>query len=189
MSLLFTALTVWVAGYYSGNTDHRGALVIVDVGQAGRALRTSRLVHIITADTHPLTADIRDGLFAKTEIQPAQPTSLTPSPTDPIDELPVRSEDDTTYEGLFPSAFTVTWSSRQWSPAMHRQTQAGSDIEVPKIDWAALDRLDLGTESGRFAAIDGLRRALPHCALLFANGKQDFEIPFPADGAGSGRPL
>ncbi|HEV8002871.1 MAG TPA: hypothetical protein VGP63_23505 [Planctomycetaceae bacterium] len=180
VSLLFTALTVWVAGYYSGNTDHRGALVIVDVGQAGRALRTSRLVHIITADTHPLSADIRDGLFSKTEIQPAQPTSPTEAAKDPLDELPVRSDDETTYEGLIPSSFTVTWVSRQWSPAMHRQTQAGSDIEVPKIDWAALDRLDLGAGSGRFAAIDALRRALPQCALLFANGKQDFEIPFPA---------
>ncbi|HET6323991.1 MAG TPA: hypothetical protein VFG04_04780 [Planctomycetaceae bacterium] len=180
VSLLFTALTVSVAGYYSGNTDHRGALVIVDVGHAGRALRTSRLVHVITADTHTLTADIRDGLFAKTEMQPAQTTSLTQPPTDPIDELPVRSEDDTTYEGLLPSAFTVTWLSRQWSPAMHRQTQAGSDIEIPKINWAALDRLDLGTESGRFAAINSLRSALPQCALLFANGKQEVEIPFPA---------
>jgi hypothetical protein len=183
-SLLFTALTVYIAGYYSGNTDHRGALVIVDVGQAGRALRTSRIVHVITADTHKLTADIRNGLFAKTDVQPAQPTSLTEPPKDPIDELPVRVDDETTYEGFLPAAFTVTWPSKQWSPAMHRLTQAASDVEIPNIDWAALDRLDLGTASGRRVAADSLRRALPHCGLLFANGKQDIEIPFPATSDG-----
>jgi hypothetical protein len=180
VSLLFTAFTVAIAGYYIGNADHRGALVIVDVGQTGRALRTNRIVHVITADTHKLVADVRDGLFAKTDVQPAQLTSLTEPPKEPLDELPVWLDDETTYEGLLPSAFTVTWSSRQWSPAMHRLTRATSDIEVPSIDWAALDRLDLATETGRGAAVASLRRALPQCALLFANGKQDVEIPFPA---------
>ncbi len=71
-SLLFTALTVSIAGYYSGNTDHRGALVIVDVGRTGRPLRTTQISHIITSASRNLKIEIRDGLFAKTDIQPAQ---------------------------------------------------------------------------------------------------------------------
>jgi hypothetical protein len=180
VSVLFTAFTVAIAGYYSGNTDHRGALVIVDVGQTGRALRTSRIVHVITADTHKLVADVRDGLFARTDVQPAQLTSSAEPPKDPIDELPAREDDAVTFEGLVPSAFTVTWPSRQWSPAMHRLTRAASDIEIPNIDWAAFDRLDLATEADRGTAIASVRRTLPQCALLFANGEQDVDIPFPA---------
>jgi hypothetical protein len=179
---LFTALTVCIANYYSGNTDHRGSLVIVDVGQAGRPLRTTRIVHVITADTHNLTAEIRDGLFAKTDVQPA---TLRRDPTrDPLDERPVIEAAEIAYEGLLPSAFTVSWPSRQWTPAMHRLTQTVSDIEIPTIDWAGVDRLDLETEAGRRSAVDRLRRALPQCALLFTNAKSDFAIPFPATSKG-----
>jgi len=181
VSLVFTALTVSIANYYSGNTDHRGLLVIVDVGQAGRALRTTRIVHVITADTHSLTADIRDGLFAKTDVQPAQLNR--PPVKDPIDEAPVNLEEGIAYEGLLPSAFTVSWPSRQWSPAMHRLTQAASDIEIPSLGWTELDRHDLGTESGRSAAIAHLRRALPQCSVMISNAKADAVTPFPATSA------
>jgi len=75
VSLVFTALTVSIANYYSGNTDHRGSLVIVDVGQAGRALRTTRIVHVITADTHSLTAEIRDGLSRRQTYSPPNATT------------------------------------------------------------------------------------------------------------------
>jgi hypothetical protein len=178
VSLVFTAVTVSIANYYSGNTDHRGSLVIVDVGQAGRALRTTRIVHVITADTHSLTADIRDGLFAKTDVQPAQLNR--PPVKDPIDEAPVNVEEGIAYEGLLPSAFTVTWPSRQWSPAMHRLTRAASDIEIPSLDWAELDRVDLGTDAGRSAAIARLRNVLPQCSVMFSNAKVDVAFPFRA---------
>ncbi len=102
VSLLFTAITVAIAGYYSGNTDHRNSLVIVDLARDGRALRTSRIIHVITADTHMLTADVRDGLFAKTDVQPAQIGSDQPDPLkDPLDELPVRSRTKAPLRGHF----------------------------------------------------------------------------------------
>ena len=190
VSLLFTTLTVCIAGYYSGNTDHRGALVIVDVGQGGRPLRTTRIVHVITADTHRLTADVHDGLFAKTDVQPAQPNTTTPisfpanaktsysePAKDPLDEPPIILEDDVAYEGLLPSAYSVTWRSRQWSPAMHRLTRAGSDVEMPNLDWSELDRLDLASETGRNLAAERLRRALPQCSVSFTSATTDVAIP------------
>jgi hypothetical protein len=183
VSLFFTTLTVFIAGYYSGNTDHRGALVIVDVGQSGRPLRTSRIVHVVTADTHTLVAEIREGLFARTEVQPAQ--FGVERPKDPLDELPVLEDNKLAYEGLAPSAYSVSWLSKQWSPAMHRLTRAGTDVELPQIDWAALDGLDLSTEAGRSAAIGRLRRVLPQCGLLFSNAKADVAVPFPATSEGS----
>jgi hypothetical protein len=183
VSLFFTTLTVGIAGYYSGNTDHRGALVIVDVGQSGRPLRTSRIVHVVTADTHTLVAEIHDGLFARTEVQPAQLGVGRPS--DPLDALPVLEDDKLAYEGLVPSAYSVSWPSKQWSPAMHRLTRVGTDVELPQIDWAALDRLDLETEAGRSAALARVRRVLPQCGLLFSNAKADIADPFPATSEGS----
>jgi hypothetical protein len=183
VSLFFTTLTVCIAGYYSGNTDHRGALVIVDVGQSGRPLRTSRIVHVVTADTHTLVAEIHDGLFARTEVQPAQLGVARPN--DPLDALPALEDDELAYEGRVPSAYSVSWPSKQWSPAMHRVTRAGMDVELPQIDWAVLDRLDLSTEAGRSAAIGCVRRILPQCGLLFSNAKADVEVPFPATSEGA----
>jgi hypothetical protein len=64
-------------------------------------------------------------------------------------------------------------------------TRAGTDVELPQIDWAALDGLDLSTEAGRSAAIGRLRRVLPQCGLLFSNAKADVAVPFPATSEGS----
>ncbi len=179
VSLLFTAITVVVAGYYSGNTDHRSSLVVVDLGHDGRALRTSQILHIITADTHMLSADIRDGLFAKTDLQPAQiGDQAGPPGKDPIDELPIRVAQSLDYEGVLPAGYTVRWLSKQWSPAMHRLTRVGTDVDVPQVNWAAFDRLDLTTETGRAAAVKLVRDAAPDCGLLFLSGKASFAIPF-----------
>jgi hypothetical protein len=188
VSLMFTAITVAIAGYYSGNTDHRNSLVIVDLARDGRPLRTSRIMHVITADTHMLTADVRDGLFAKTDLQPAQVDSEPDSAKkDPLDELPVRVEQKLVYDGVLPAAYTASWLSKQWSPAMHRMTRVGSDVDVPQIDWAAFDRFDLATESGREKAVKMLRELLPECALLFATGKDSLANPFPAIAVGAER--
>jgi hypothetical protein len=179
---------VAIAGYYSGNTDHRNSLVIVDLARDGRPLRTSRIMHVITADTHMLTADVRDGLFAKTDLQPAQVDSEPDSAKkDPLDELPVRVEQKLVYDGVLPAAYTASWLSKQWSPAMHRMTRVGSDVDVPQIDWAAFDRFDLATESGREKAVKMLRELLPECALLFATGKDSLANPFPAIAVGAER--
>jgi hypothetical protein len=176
LSLLFTAVTVGIAGYYSGNTDHRDSLVIVDVGERGRVLRTTRISHVITADTRNLTADIRDGLFAITDVQPARIEAMT----NPEDEPEFRKRiDEISYDGQIPSAFSVSWLSRQWSPAMHRVTQAATELEIPNVDWSRVDRLDFGSPTGRAAAIEQVRRALPQCGLLFTNGATEETVPFP----------
>jgi hypothetical protein len=178
VSLVFTAVTVYIAGYYSGNTDHRDSLVIVDVGEGGRALRTTRITHVITADTRHLDADIRDGLFALTDVQPA----IDPAPLHPEDEPEFRKRiAEISYSGLVPSAYRVSWPSRQWTPAIHRLTQVGSDVDLPPIDWAGIDKLDFGSPTGRAAAIEEIRRAVPKCALFFTNGVTEEPTPFPAD--------
>jgi hypothetical protein len=182
VALLFTALTVGIANHYSGNADHRSSLVIVDVGQGGRPLRTTRIVHVITASTRDLTAEIRDGLFAKTDVQPL--TAPEEATSDPLDKRPVLNG-EIGYEGLVPSAFTVTWPSWQWSPALHRLTHARSDIEIPDLDWKELDRLDLASDSGRRTAVERIRRTLPDCALLFSSGTADVAVPFPEASGGT----
>ena len=68
--LLFTVATVCVAQHYTGTIDHRGALVIVDIGEKGQPLRTTRIEHIITAGTRRVSTEIKDGLFSMTDVQP-----------------------------------------------------------------------------------------------------------------------
>lgn len=175
LSLMFTAVTVGIAGYYSGNTDHRDSLIIVDVGERGRVLRTTRISHVITADTRNLTSDIRDGLFAVTDVQPAPIDAIK----NPEDEPEFRKRiDEIAYNGQVPSAFSVSWLSRQWSPAMHRVTQVAPDFDLPDVDWAALKRFDLDSPTGRAAAVEQVRRALPQCGLLFTNGVTEEMVPF-----------
>ncbi len=93
---------------------------------------------------------------------------------------PWRVEQKLVYDGVLPAAYTVSWQSKQWSPAMHRVTRVGSDVEVPQINWAAFDRFDLVSESGRAQAVKMLCALLPDLALLFATGKDSMAIPFPA---------
>ena len=130
LCILFTVATVWVARYYTGTIDHRGALVIVDVGEKGKPLRTTRIEHIITAGTHPISAEVKDGLFAMTDVQPlrsdgtATAASGGLASTDNVGSA--EADEPLDYAGTLPSAFTVARLSRQWSPSMDRVTTTGA---------------------------------------------------------------
>ena len=178
MCLLFTAATVWIAEGYSGRADHRTELVIVDVGVDGKPRRASRIEHVVTAETRPLSSDIHNGIFAVTDVQPAAPytpnTRFTPTKSavgDAFDEFERRPP---SFEGSVPSRFTVTRLSRQWSPSMHRATGPGADITVPTIAWSDLDSLDLTAASGRAALLEILHRDVPDCEVLLQNASRQF---------------
>ncbi len=117
LCILFTVATVWVARYYTGTIDHRGALVIVDVGEKGKPLRTTRIEHIITAGTHPISAEVKDGLFAMTDVQPlrsdgtATAASGRLASTDNVGSA--EADEPLDYAGTLPSAFTVARLSRR----------------------------------------------------------------------------
>jgi hypothetical protein len=171
LCVLFTVATVWVAGYYTGTVDHRGSVVIVDVGTKGKPLRTTRIDHIITAGTRPITTDVKNGLFARTDVQPLRSDDTATKPTGnlaPAGELGgADANDGLRYAGALPSAFTVTRLSRQWTPTMDRVTASGTQLGVPQIVWPELDSIDTSSERGRAAIIERVRRVAPDCELVF----------------------
>jgi hypothetical protein len=185
--LLFTVGTVWIAGGYTGRADHRTELVIVDLGVDGKPRRTSRIEHVLTAESRPLSSDVRGGIFALTDVQPAAPRrskdqsypagSPSPMPSkatlddDELDHRPLREID---YAGTLPSQFTVTRLSRQWSPSMHRVTRPDPDVTIPSVAWSDLDALDLAAATGRQALHEALRGALPGCEVLLASASRQF---------------
>jgi hypothetical protein len=177
--LSFTVATVWIAGRYTGRVDHRTSLSIVDLGLDGTPRRTSRIEHVVTAETRMLACDVRSGIFAWTDVQPGDLGN--PSP----DSRATTTYDDSalygfepiqklTYTGTLPTNFTVTRLAPQWTPSMHRVTRPSADVSFPALDWSDLDALDLASEGGRKTLAERLRRAEPACELLLQNASQRF---------------
>jgi hypothetical protein len=187
--LLFTLATVRIAGHYTGRVDHRTDLVIVDLGIDGKPRRTSRIEHVITAETRPLSSDAHNAVFTMTDVQPASPQAPIRRPDGrPIVDLTtdfdrVKPLTDLTYTGTLPSAFSVTRQSRQWTPSMHRVTRTGADVDIPSIAWSDLDALDLASNKGKEALVDAVRAAVPGCQLLLQGTSQQL-----LSKAGEGRP-
>ena len=192
MCIVFTVATVSVARHYTGTSDHRGSLVITDLAEDGRPLRTSRIEHIITAGTHLIADEVKNGLFAMTD---AQPQSATAIANDPVkraaryDELPRPIESNPVeYEGAVPSAFSANRLSRQWSPSMVRITSTGAPEAVPPIAWRELDALDPRSSAGQKEIAERIRRTLPDSEILFlgsAGGEHAVQDIFPTNGPGS----
>jgi hypothetical protein len=186
MCLLFTVATVWIAEGYSGRADHRTELVIVDLGADGKPRRASRIEHVVTAETRPLSSDVHNGIFAVTDVQPAAPprpnTRFTPTKSAVVDVFDEFERRPPSFEGTIPSRFKVTRLSRQWSPSMHRVTGPGADITVPTIAWSDLDSLDLTAASGRAALLEILHRDVPDCEVLLQNASRQF-VSLPGDSS------
>lgn len=192
LCVVFTITTVWVARHYTGTTDRRGALAIVDIGQKGTPLRTTRIEHIITAGTHPISTEVKHGLFSMTEVQPLGTpktafavTSAPPSPVasgtrslvtvlpgTPDDDDRIENADPVSMVGTLPSAYTATRLSRQWSPSMDRVTVTSAQEDLPPFPWSELETFPATTEGGRKAIVDRLRRVVPDCEVLFLVGSQ-----------------
>jgi hypothetical protein len=176
--LVFTLGTVRIAGNYTGRVDHRTELAIVDLGSDGKARRISRIDHVLTAQTRPLTIDVHNGIFAQTQVQPTSTVTQYWSPGRgrvDVDEFdPFESRNPPTYAGTFPLNYSVVRIARQWTPRIHRITRPATDVEVPTIPWSELDALDLKSEAGRQALVDALRRAVPDCEVELQNGWHQF---------------
>jgi hypothetical protein len=189
--VVFTVATVSVARHYTGTIDHRGSLVITDLGEDGRPLRTTRIEHIITAGTHTISDDVKNGLYAGTDIQPQSTNETGPVPVQSAatSRKPSRTREVDPIEcvGAIPSAFRVQRLSRQWSPSMARITLTGAQESVPPMAWAELDTLNPHTRAGQKDIADKIRRALPDSELLFLTSRGDTAVQevFPISGPGS----
>lgn len=213
MCVVFTVATVSVARHYTGTSDHRGSLVITDLGEDGRPLRTTRIEHIITAGTHMISDDVKNGLFAWTDIQPRSETRMAPNTAKvPVSGaampkvVPARPGSAATfaptyedaprpqvsnpveYDGMVPTMFRVRRLSRQWSPSMVRVTATAALEVVPPIPWRQLDAIDPRSSAGQDQIVEQIRRTLPDCEIQFLDspeGEHSVQDVFPTSGPGS----
>jgi hypothetical protein len=193
MCVVFTVATVSVARHYTGTIDHRGSLVITDLGEDGRPLRTTRIEHVITAGTRTVADDVKNGLFARTDIQPQTENTIRPTAANGMATLgdeswPREKESNPVeYTGVIPSTFRVTRLSRQWSPSMVRVTATGAQEAPPSIVWSELDSLDPHHSAGQKEIVERIRRTLPDCEILFLSSaaERSEQDVFPTRGPGS----
>ena len=145
--------------------------MIVDIGEKGQPLRTTRIEHIITAGTRRISTEIKDGLFSITDVQPRQSDEkhqATSSDTlDRADRGSSVETDPLEYVGTLPLTATVTRMSRQWTPSMTRVTAIGALSPLPQVPWSEIDRLNGNTGSGRKAVAERVQKAVPDSELLF----------------------
>ncbi len=178
--MLFTVATVCVAQHYTGTIDHRGALVIVDVGEKGQPLRTTRIEHVITAGTRRVSTEIKDGLFSVTAVQPLRSSDAgraKPSESSTRANLGAEMETDPLeYVGTLPSTVTVTRVLRQWTPSMARVTTIGAQAALPRVPWSEIERLDASTGSGRKAVAERVQKAVPDSELLFVTPSENQQV-------------
>ncbi len=179
--LLFTVATVCVAQHYAGTIDRRGALVIVDIGEQGQPLRTTRIEHIITAGTRRVSTEIKDGLFSVTDVQPlrsGEAGRAKPSePSNRADLGAAMETDPPDYVGTLPSTVTVTRVLREWTPSMARVTTIGAQAALPQVPWSEIERLDASTATGRKAIAERVQKAVPDSELLFVTPSENQQVP------------
>ncbi len=194
MCVVFTVTTVSVARHYTGTIDHRGSLVITDLGEDGRPLRTTRIEHIITAGTRTISDEVKNGLFARTDVQPQSANETVPvtpnSAATYREPSQLKESDPVDYVGVIPSAFSVQRLSRQWSPSMVRITATGAQESVPQFAWTELDSLNSRSRDGQKEIVDRIRRTLPDCEILFltSNGDRSVQEIFPEQRSGQSVP-
>jgi hypothetical protein len=162
--------------------------VIVDIGEKGQPLRTTRIEHIITAGTRRISTEIKDGLFSMTDVQPRQSDEKKPAtPSDSLNRADLGSAAETDpleYAGALPSTVSVTRMLRQWTPSMARVTTIGAQAALPKVPWSEIERLDANTEGGRKAIVERIQKAVPDSELLFVTPSDHQQVPAAAPTSG-----
>ena len=189
--IVFTVTAVVVARHFTGTTDHRGVLAIVDFGENGKPLRTTRIEHIITAGTRRISTSVKNGLFARTDVQPqnSRHIAVAKGAVGAYDEDVPKPNDNEPLDltGLVPLSYSATRLSRQWSPSMERVTTSGTSEALPPIPWSELEAFDPATKRGRNAIMERLRGVLPECEVLFltSSGQDSVQSVIPTTGSGS----
>ena len=63
VSLLFTGFTMWLARQHLGHTSYERAMTVVDLGDDGQPVRTSRFEMLYAASNRTVTVDLQDQLM------------------------------------------------------------------------------------------------------------------------------
>ncbi len=140
----FALFTMLLAEIYMGSSDHRNSVTVVDLGEGGSVLRTSRYEVIVAGRNRNSVTEVAGGFFA-----PVEPSALA-GMRGRYSSGGGRSVPR--YAGLVPTRFTATQLINQWEPRMNRFLYIGAEaprrerqsrFESPrvKLDWDAIEAI------------------------------------------------
>lgn len=171
-----------------GRESYLRSVSIADLSPANNVVRVNRLElefsaveemrkierdSLIRVDFEPASV----GIDAVAEDQQLQWGGNVQAAADPTG-APVR------YSGRVPGGYEIWEPMHQWSPRLFRETTFGPDERIDAaplqaIDWAAIDRLDWRTETGRAQIVERVRAALPEASVLLRSGLETVDCVEP----------
>jgi hypothetical protein len=146
-SIAFTVATVLMANHYLGLRDQRRALIVVDLGQDGTALRWNRYELVFAARDKQSVTDLKDALWAPLDVRASAPGVYPGMPGQPgfsSGGVPMQGRPPNTanpypynqayrysggdgresapplYDGVLPVHFQASEAIRQWRPELNR---------------------------------------------------------------------
>jgi hypothetical protein len=122
-----TAGTVILVRRFMGTSNHESAIIISDIGVAGRVVRETRIELELPATGKVASTSVRNSLRmpATTFSRYGQRIESTWSNVE--------------YQGQYPARFNYTRSQRQWSPEISRVTAIVDAPDTSGIKWDAFD--------------------------------------------------
>ena len=137
VSLLFTAFAMWTANQHLGKTSYERSITVVDVGEDGRAVRTSHFAMLYAAANRQVQTDQNASLMVPLDPDRSQGRRRRYEP-----QSPWSYEQAWTYVGRTPRRYSVVRDVQQWAPRLSRTTSFGSSADeefAESINW---DRLE-----------------------------------------------
>jgi hypothetical protein len=165
-SLAFTVATVLMANHYLGLRDQRRALIVVDLGQDGTALRWNRYELVFAARDKQSVTELKDALWAPLDVRasspgvypgmPGQPgfnpgyAPMQGRPPNAANPYPYsqasgysgdrgRESDPPLYDGVLPVHFQASETIRQWRPEMNRTFSFEPPPVALPANWRAVE--------------------------------------------------
>lgn len=175
-SIAFTWLTAAIANRTLGDRDYRAVNDLVDVGEQGTVVRTTRFEMVFAARPREHQVTLHDRIYVNLTDADSEASARLASDmrqrgayAEAVAGSQLRREDLPQVSGRLPFDFTVRQKLRQWSPVVTRQTQVGNESSPGRIDWKKLRDYDWNTDGGRDVVFREIRAAIPTAIALFIN--------------------
>lgn len=139
VAVAFTVFTVFASEYYMGTSDHRSALIFVDLDEGGGVVRESRYELIFTAKHRTIVQEIEQDSYVSLSQDRLALNNYNYS-NNYEDDL---AASDIAYTGRYPTAYQTEQRFNQWSPQLNRQFRIDGLTSGPKINWTDLLTADL----------------------------------------------
>jgi len=172
-SVALTLFLVYLSGQYLGRSDRSRSITFVDVGRAGRVLRTNRYELLFAARSQQTVTECRDCFFAPVNLEMMDLGGYGGP------YYSVQEKGSPCYAGRIPSRYSAWQEIRKWTPQLNRIFSIASDVAEtdeasgeaatpggdarhpalatnesrwgtpPRLNWDAIDVRLLESEAGR----------------------------------------